>query len=108
MSAHRVYRVVPAPRVLADLDEIHRHVASLSPQGADTLLDRLREGIAALAHHPARHGPAVESRKRRPVLRQAIVGSYRVLFEISGNEVWVYMVRHAARRPARVSRGRPA
>ena len=107
------FSVIMAPRVLRDLSAIHGFIVERSPAGADAMLDRIGATIASLAHMPKRFGRAVEGRGGRGgrggrrELRQAVAGPYRVVFEVVGDEVWVFTVRHAGRRPAMIRRARP-
>jgi plasmid stabilization system protein ParE len=82
-----------------DLLEIRDFIAESNPENALGFLRRLTDVIDGLGIMPARHPLAPERLRTGGALRNAIVGNYRIVFEIVDDEVHVHTVRHAARRP---------
>jgi plasmid stabilization system protein ParE len=74
-----------------------------SAEQADRWLTGFRGAIASLSENPEIHGLAHETDQFPFELRQLPFGlgrkpTHRALFEIRGNEVIVYTVRHVAQR----------
>lgn len=87
-------------RAESELLAIHDFIAISHPENARRFLDRLVSAIDGLAVMPSRYPVAPERLRTGGNLRQAVVGNYRIVFEIVEREVHVHTVRHAARRPA--------
>jgi addiction module RelE/StbE family toxin len=82
---------------LADLDGILDYIADRSPQGTRRVQERLRNVIDLLVHHP-HIGP----RTSDPAIRRLVVSPYPylVFYEVTGDEIIIHAVRHAARNPS--------
>ncbi len=93
------YRVFIEPRAKADLKAAYLFIAEDSPAHADDWFANLLRAVATLETMPRRCPLAIESDAFDVEIRQLIHGNYRVLFTVSGSEVTVTHVRHAARRP---------
>jgi toxin ParE1/3/4 len=81
---------------LADLGAILDYIAAHSPQGAKHVQSRVRTIINILPLHPF-----VGTRTDSPGIRRLTITPYPyfVFYEVSGDEVIVHAVRHAAREP---------
>jgi toxin ParE1/3/4 len=79
----------------ADLREIHDFIARDSPHAAAALVERLLTATERLAVFPQRGRMVPEF----PTLgyREIIVSSYRVLYRLEGNIVWIVAVAHGRR-----------
>jgi toxin ParE1/3/4 len=88
---------------LEDLEAIHLFVARSAPGAADVLTDRMFEATARLASFPAmgRRIPDVTNAE----VRELIVGSYRIAYRLTGDEVEILAVHHGARNPASLEPG---
>jgi len=95
------YKLIIQPPALADLDEAYRWIAERSPEHAARWLNGFLDKLQTLEHFPTRCGLAVESRTIGREIRQLLYGRrggvYRALFVLSGREVHVLHIRHAAR-----------
>lgn len=90
-------RVVYTPRALADLINVADCLKARNPVGARAVELRIQRSIALLAEFPGA-GRALE---RRPQARVMPLGRYPYLtfYTLSGEELTVLHVRHAARQP---------
>ncbi len=90
-------RVRYTRRAQADLDAIFAYLDARSPAGALSVKVTIEHRIAMLADFP-HIAPTtdVPGVYELTILRYP----YKVYFEISGSEVWILHIRHAARRPA--------
>ena len=79
----------------ADLNAIRAYIARDSPENAKRFIARMRAAIARLKTLPE-SGGVVEDWER-PGFRQLIVGNYRVIYRVAGDEVEIRTVFHAAR-----------
>lgn len=92
-------KVIWSEAALADADSIVEYVARDSADRAALLAARLVEATDQLTEFPqcGRVIPEFEN----PLLREIVVGSYRILYRIEGPNVRVTRVFHGARkRPA--------
>jgi addiction module RelE/StbE family toxin len=82
-------------RARDDLREIHAFIARDSPRAAEALVERLLTVTERLAAFPERGRVVPEF----PALgyREIIVSSYRVLYRLEGNTVWIVAVVHGRR-----------
>ena len=90
-------RVVYTPRALADLIDIADFLKARSPVGARAVELRIQRSFALLAEFPG----AGRALQQRPQVRVMPLGRYPYLifYTLSGEELTVLHVRHAARRP---------
>lgn len=84
------------PRALAELDSISTYIAEWSPRSAEKVRRRLQSTVAKLALFPFMGAPTNISDLRRIVTTPY---PYVVFYQVTGDEVAVIAVRHAARRP---------
>ena len=88
--------IVYAPRALRDLQSIAEYLNQRSPSGAFNVLAAVKSSIEALAAFPGMGRVVDDAGHRRfPVLRFP----YAVFYRISGDELLIVHIRHAARRP---------
>jgi plasmid stabilization system protein ParE len=91
-----VYRVHVEPPAL---DDIRKHYEYLRANAytagyADEWYDSIEAAILSLAEYPLSFGLAPESDHFAEEIRHRLVGSYRILFTVQGQEVHVLHVRH--------------
>jgi len=82
-------------RARDDLREIHAFIVRDSPRAAEALVERLLMATERLAAFPESGRVVPEF----PALgyREIIVSSYRVLYRLEGNTVWIVAVVHGRR-----------
>jgi plasmid stabilization system protein ParE len=98
------YFVVLTPRAKHNLRTIHQYIYKHAPHAADDWLDRAERAVNSLDHHPERCPLAPESLSFGKPIRQLLFGSgnrgtYRFLFVVLGESVYVLHVRHGSRLP---------
>ena len=88
-------------RALDDLHGIHDFIARDSPRAAEAVIERILTATERLASFPESGRVVPEF----PELgyREIIVSSYRVLYRVEGDTVWVAAVVHGRRRLGRES-----
>jgi toxin ParE1/3/4 len=84
-----------------DVRAIHDFIARDSPQAAEALVERILTATERLSSFPESGRVVPEF----PALgyREIIVSSYRVLYRLEGNTVWIVAVVHGRRRLGRES-----
>jgi toxin ParE1/3/4 len=89
-------KAVFAPRALRDLANIAEYLNKRSPPGAKSVLAAIKTSIDALTFFPE-IGRVIDDagHRRLPVPRYP----YSIVYRISGDELLILHVRHAARRP---------
>lgn len=85
---------------LADLEGIADHFAEDSPGYAAAFVRRVRDRARSLADHSERGRVVPELADIR--VRELIVGSYRLIYEVAADDVYVLGVIHGARDLAAV------
>jgi plasmid stabilization system protein ParE len=98
------YRVVVMPRAEHDLRTISQYIRRNAPRAAGRWLKRARQAARSLAHHPARCPLAPESASFDEPVHQLLFGSgnrgtYRFLFTVMDETVYVLHVRHGSMLP---------
>lgn len=88
-----------------DLRDIEEFIARDSPLHAVRTVDRIVEAVVSLAEFP-RMGRVVPE-FRRDDLRELIYGSYRIVYLLRDDEVFVVRVVHGARDIRRIGRREP-
>lgn len=83
-------------RSQSDLQSIYEFVRRDSPDAALALMARLISSVRRLEEFPLSGRIVPEFRRRN--MREVIVGSFRVVYEVAGEEVGVVTVRNASRR----------
>ena len=96
-----LYRVEISPSALADAEESFRWIYGKSPSDAATWFSNLLKTIDTLEEFPRRCSLAPESEELGKEIRQLLFmmhhSTYRILFEIAGDEVRIYRIRHGSR-----------
>lgn len=79
-----------------DLDGILTYIEAHSPTGARRVQRRLQSVLAVLLQHPQ-----AGQLTRRPGMRRIVVTPYPylVFYRVTGDEIVIHGVRHAARKP---------
>lgn len=93
------YRVVITPSALRDIDQIAQTISEDSPVNAARFISRLKTAIHLLNELPSRGTHAPEGVVDGHIIRQIMVGKYRILYAIVDRTVVVLTIRHAARLP---------
>lgn len=98
------YRVVITPEAEADLRAAYRYLRRHAPQAARDWIRRARRSIQTLERNPGRCPPAPESESFDQPIRELFFGSgnrgtYRFLFVVQENTVYVLHVRHGSMLP---------
>jgi len=93
------YRVIIMPRAESDLRTIYQYIHGRAPRAAGDWLKRARRSAKSLARHPARCPLAPESASFDEPIRELFFGSgnrgtYRMLFTVGEDSVYVLHVRH--------------
>lgn len=93
------YRVEVTENAEREAQEIYALIAEDSPGNVLRWFEALFEAVGSLEAFPDRCAVAPESEAVDQKVRQLLVGSYRMLFVVRKNLVYVLHVRHGARRP---------
>lgn len=88
-------RVTWTPRADEDFDETNRYLFRTSPQNRLAFIREVRESAASLAEMAERGRIVPELQS--PDTRELLVGSYRLVYEISDDEVYILGLIHGAR-----------
>jgi toxin ParE1/3/4 len=80
---------------LEDIDEIHRYIARDSAVHADRFVEGIFEAAARLVEHPL-SGRVVPEFQVFSV-REVLLGSYRIIYDIRATAITVNRVFHTAR-----------
>ena len=95
------YRVIIMPRAESDLRTIYGYIRDQAPRAASNWLKRARQAAKSLARYPERCPFAPESASFDEPIRQLLFGSgsrgtYRFLFTVLEDTVYVLHVRHGS------------
>jgi len=98
------YRVILSPDAETDLRAAYRYIRSQAPRAAREWIRRARQSVRSLARHPERCPLAPESVLFDEPIRELLFGTgnrgtYRFLFVVLGQSVYVLHVRHGSRLP---------
>ena len=98
------YRVVIMPRAERDLRTIYQCIRRNAPRAAKDWIKRARHSARSLARHPQRCPLAPESASFDEPIRELFFGSgsrgtYRFLFTVVEETVYVLHVRHGSMLP---------
>lgn len=87
-------KVIWAPSALEDIDAIAAYIARDSVYHASLFIDRLFEAADNLKQHPllGRVIPEIGQTD----CREIIYGSYRIMYRVQKNGVWINAVIHGA------------
>jgi toxin ParE1/3/4 len=86
-------------RAYDDIDGIVAYIAQDAPEAAKRWRISILDRIGMLSVFPLKHGLAPEAHALGVSIRQSILGAYRILYTVEGDEIIVHGVRHGARRP---------
>jgi len=88
-------KVIWAPSALDDIESIAEYIAKDSVEMASLFVSRLFDATDHLENFPfsGRIIPEINN----PDCREVIYGSYRIMYRVENNEVWVTGVIHGAR-----------
>ena len=91
------YRLVVAPKAIAQAAEIHRYYQAIG----DALADRFDRELDACYAYIEQNPTGFQARMRD--YRHALVKGfrYRVVYAVRGELVVVYQVRHTSRKPSK-------
>jgi toxin ParE1/3/4 len=93
------YRVQIAPKAESDIQTTHDYIARDKPRAAATWERAIRQKIQTLQSLPSRCEilpEAEDFEESTTEYRHLLVGNYRIIFSITGNQVLVLRVIHAA------------
>ncbi|MDP8234790.1 MAG: type II toxin-antitoxin system RelE/ParE family toxin [Candidatus Erginobacter occultus] len=88
-------KVIWSPAALEDVDSIAEYIARDSADQASLFVLRLLESADRLQEFP-RFGRVIPEIGEDDC-REVIYGSYRIMYRIAGDEVWITAVIHGAR-----------
>lgn len=87
-------RVFWTPEALQDRADVWDYIATYNPQAAALMDELFSESAARLAEHPKLGRPG-----KIPGTRELIVHeSYRLVYEVEAETVWVLVLVHTARQ----------
>ena len=87
-------KVVWTPEALKDRAEVWDHIAADNPRAAARMDELFSDAVARLADHPKLGRPG-KSRGTRELVPHE---SYRLVYEISAETVWLLALVHSARQ----------
>lgn len=89
-------RIVWSGIAEADLDDLYDYIARDVPYYAEQFVDRLIEAVGVLQDHP-RLGRRVPEAEEREDVRELIFQSYRVIYLVEAEHVYILTVIHGSR-----------
>jgi plasmid stabilization system protein ParE len=98
------YRVIVTPAAESDLRTAYRYIRGQAPHAAREWIRRARQSAKSLARHPERCPLAPESSSFDQPIRELFFGSgnrgtYRFLFVVLDQSVYILHVRHGSMLP---------
>ena len=98
------YRVIFTPEAETDLRTAYRYIRSQAPRAARDWIKRARKSANGLAHRPERCPLAPESTSFDEPIRELFFGTgnrgtYRFLFVVLDQSVYILHVRHGSMLP---------
>jgi plasmid stabilization system protein ParE len=98
------YPIVVTPAAEEDLRSIYRYIRARAPKAAREWLKGARRAIKTLARFPERLHLAPEASAFSEPIRELLYGrgnrgTYRILFALLEDKVFVLHVRHGSRLP---------
>lgn len=105
-----IYRVLVTPTAEADLKTAYRFIRKSAPEAARAWLQGARRAIRSLDKFPERGRLAPESALLHESVREMFYGrgnrgTYRILYVVMGQNVFVLHVRHGAMLPLKPESG---
>jgi toxin ParE1/3/4 len=89
-------KVIWTHHAISDLDQIADFIEQDHPEAADRVFTRIFTAVMSLASMPQRGRPGVASGTRELVFPP---WPYIAVYRVTGNEVYVVRIRHAAQKP---------
>jgi plasmid stabilization system protein ParE len=98
------YRVIITPNAAEEIRAAYRYIRNRAPEAAGRWVKGTRRKIKSLARHPERAPLAPESISFEDPIRELVYGSgnrgtYRILFTVLGQQVYVLHFRHGSMLP---------
>ncbi|MDH7479025.1 MAG: type II toxin-antitoxin system RelE/ParE family toxin [Syntrophomonadaceae bacterium] len=95
----RKYKIGYAPAAVDDLDEIFSYISSDNIAAAETMLEKINEGIARLAEFP--HLGSMLADEEYTIIQRGyrfmVVHPYLVFYRITGHTVIIHRILHGRR-----------
>jgi plasmid stabilization system protein ParE len=91
------YRVKIAQSAEIDLAEIWGHIAADNIDNANQFILKLEQRMKTLSYSPRRCSLIPENELLGTRYRHLLIRKYRVVFRISGNNIYILRVVHGAR-----------
>ena len=85
--------VIWSPLALLDRADIWDHIASDNPRAAVRIDELFSDAAARLSNHPKLGKPGKVAGTRELIPHE----SYRLVYEIAGDELWILALVHTAR-----------
>lgn len=92
------YIIKFSARAFRDIDSIVTYIQADSSANATRWRKRLKQKLLSLCTMPEACGYAPENDDTQSEVRQLLFGSYRVLFTVTENTVFLLTIRHCSRR----------
>ncbi len=91
------YRVRIARTAERDIEEVWGFIAADSPDEADNFIQRIETQIDTLERFPERCPLIAENELLGTRYRHLLLGSYRMIYRVTGKTVFVMRIIHGAR-----------
>ncbi|MFC1849546.1 type II toxin-antitoxin system RelE/ParE family toxin [candidate division CSSED10-310 bacterium] len=88
-------KIIWSPTALTDVNAIAEYISRDSPEHASLFIERLLEQTSRLADFP--HSGRVIKEINDDNSREIIYGSYRIMYLIKDDEIWITGIVHGAR-----------
>ncbi|MBN2383240.1 type II toxin-antitoxin system RelE/ParE family toxin [bacterium] len=88
-------KIIWSPTALTDVDALAEYIARDSPEHASLFIERLLEHTSRLADFP-RSGRVIREINDDHA-REIIVGSFRIMYFLNDDEIWITGIVHGAR-----------
>jgi toxin ParE1/3/4 len=93
MAPRRV-AITWSPEAKSDLQQLHSYIAAANRPAARRLITRIKSAVKGLREHPelGRVVPELED----PILRERLVGQYRIIYTFSHDKIEIAAIWHSA------------
>jgi toxin ParE1/3/4 len=88
-------QIIWSPAALEDVEAIAEYISRDSPDQAALFVERLIQRTDRLEYFPL--SGSVIPEIRNEACREIIYGSYRIMYRIEGDQVWITGIVHGAR-----------
>ena len=85
-------RLIWSPLAIKRLSEIAKYIAMDNPVTAERWVDKIFDKVEKLSDFPERGRVVPELNNK--IIREIIIGNYRVIYKMETNEISVLTVRH--------------